>query len=590
MKKIILLISIISTLSLSAAPIGEKRAKEIANNFFAAHSTRSTAPVLSLEWAGNDFDAPTSTRATVDAENALLYIYNRADAEGFVVVAGDDRVEKSIIAFSHEGSFDVNDMPDGTKALLQAWCEQIADTRSGNRLSATRATDNVGNVVCEYETAKWRQNSPYNKYTPARPDGGTGNGGNSPVGCQAVALAIICHYHQWPDMGVGTIPEYESTKDGTRTIPANELGQTYDYSKMLVRYTSGNYTDEQIDDAARLMYDLGTAVKMQYGNSGSSAASGDIKKAMATYFKYSYNMRRVEASWYGDSEWVELLKENINRCGPTFLRGESETGGGHAFVLDGYTDADYFHLNYGVEESKNIWQLLPNIYYCKNQAAMFDMVPDKDGSTANAGGMMSLYGFQWGDDYRYGIETNASSYKAGENFKTTLSYLSDGVVNFTGTIMVAHCNKNDEIKDILWTFDAVLNAGSLSSISFDAALSNSVESGDCLRMFYKNEGQEEWSLSRRSNGNTSDKVLLSATPQEVAESLSLTYTKSSKTISIFSAHATQYTITNASGMVVTSGEVASRNWADIDVSTFESGTYTCSFACGGEPYKLIVNL
>jgi hypothetical protein len=338
------------------------------------------------------------------------------------------------------------------------------------------------------------------------------------------------------------------------------------------------------------MYDLGTAVKMQYGNSGSSAESGDIKKAMTTYFKYSYNTKRVEASWYDDREWVELLKENIKRCGPTFYRGASETGGGHAFVLDGYTDADYFHLNYGVEESKNVWQLLPNIYYCNSQAAVLDMVPDKDGSTANARGMMSLCGYFWDRVYRYGIETNASSYKAGEKFKTTLSYSSDGVDNFKGTIMVAHCNKNDEIKDILWTFDAVLNVGSASSISFDAALSKSVEPGDCLRMFYKNEGQEEWCLSRKSKDNTSDKVLLSATPQEVAKRLSLTYTKSSKTISIFSEHATQYTITNASGRVVTSGEVVSRNWADINVSTFESGTYTCSFACGGEPYLLKLKL
>ncbi|MBO5820949.1 MAG: hypothetical protein J6R02_05090, partial [Alistipes sp.] len=59
MKKILLLfILTCTTFSLSAGPIGEARARQIAEEFFAEHSiTRSSEPI-ELEWAGNTINEP----------------------------------------------------------------------------------------------------------------------------------------------------------------------------------------------------------------------------------------------------------------------------------------------------------------------------------------------------------------------------------------------------------------------------------------------------------------------------------------------------------------------------------------------------
>ena len=74
MKKIFTLFTLLFvTLQLSAGPIGESRARQIAEVFFAEHATTRSATTLKLEWAG-DVISESSTRST-DLENALIYIY-----------------------------------------------------------------------------------------------------------------------------------------------------------------------------------------------------------------------------------------------------------------------------------------------------------------------------------------------------------------------------------------------------------------------------------------------------------------------------------------------------------------------------------
>ena len=56
MKKIqILLALLLSSVSLFAEPIGEQRARQIAEEFFAQHVTRATTGEIALTWAGDVF-------------------------------------------------------------------------------------------------------------------------------------------------------------------------------------------------------------------------------------------------------------------------------------------------------------------------------------------------------------------------------------------------------------------------------------------------------------------------------------------------------------------------------------------------------
>ena len=106
MKKIFTIIPLLLlSVALSAAPIGEKRAREIAISFFAEGATRTVTPVVELAWAGDDL-TPTAGRfstSTTNVNESLLYIYNRTDAKGHIVIAGDD-ILRPIIAFSRDNT------------------------------------------------------------------------------------------------------------------------------------------------------------------------------------------------------------------------------------------------------------------------------------------------------------------------------------------------------------------------------------------------------------------------------------------------------------------------------------------------------
>ena len=131
MKKIFLIISLLfAVTNLMAEPIGEKRAREIATEFLSQKMTRATISNLQLEWAGNDI--VNITRAGSDLDNSLMYIYNSAESKSFVIVGGDTNAD-FVLAYSLNNTFDMENMADGAKDILSAWCRQIEDARKNNK-------------------------------------------------------------------------------------------------------------------------------------------------------------------------------------------------------------------------------------------------------------------------------------------------------------------------------------------------------------------------------------------------------------------------------------------------------------------------
>ena len=351
MKKIfLLLISICATSTLSAGPIGEARARQIAEEFFAEHSiTRSSEPI-ELEWAGNTINEPINVGDKLNT--SLMYIYTRGENSGFVVVAGDSNVTP-IIAYSLDSTINTNDMADATREILDAWCKQIDAARKEQIPATTHVTTRSGDELL-YETALWNQGEPYNWEAPVY------DGYRSVTGCAATAAAIICNYNRWPDYGVGTTPEYSyyDRNDVLRTVPSNTLGRAYDYDNMLLDYNNG-YSEEQGNAVAALMKDMGTAIYMSYHYTESGASAFNNVHAFSNYFKYSKEAQLLCKDNYGNATWNEMMRENLRKCGPTYYSGGSNNGG-HAFVIDGYS-GDYFHINYGWGGSANAWYLLPII-------------------------------------------------------------------------------------------------------------------------------------------------------------------------------------------------------------------------------------
>lgn len=130
MKKILLLSLLFVTFQLSAAPIGEKRAREMAVQFFVQNLGVNAEDVkVELEWAGSDVDKDMAAPAKQATDDALIYIFNRTDTKGFVILAGDDK-SRPVLAFAFDNTFDVENIPDGARWMLSCWCRQVEAKRN----------------------------------------------------------------------------------------------------------------------------------------------------------------------------------------------------------------------------------------------------------------------------------------------------------------------------------------------------------------------------------------------------------------------------------------------------------------------------
>lgn len=581
MKKILTYLFLFVVTGLYASPVNENRARQIASDFFSQTATRSSSTSLELEWAGSDIESlPPFNYGT---EAPLMYIYNRGDSDGFVIVSGEDKVNP-ILAFSYEGRFDVDNMAGGARYLLAGWCSQIEAARDNPQMQSKSTENPYGNVVVNYTTPLWGQGVPYNNNTVGI------NGNMAITGCVATAMSIIAYYYKWPEKGVGTIPGY-TISDGYQ-VPSVTLGHTYDYNNMLSDYLNG-YTTEQANAISILMGDMGKSVKMNYGLDASGAYGEDVPVAMSTYFGYSKSALSVGADGFSYSEWVDILQENILTCGPTLMCGVSNAGGGHAFVLDGYTDADFFHINYGWDGYSNGYYLLPYQEYCYSQTAAFDMIPDKEGTSTYKDylSLLPLYSSE-GLVYR-GLSSDAVSYEAGGTVNCKIGGLYNaGQVGFEGEWALVYTDDEGNWKNKLNGGEIKIDARLYYYNDIEVTLpSSTIEEGDRLRIYYKGKYSDSWNWARSCDMLSKSEIILHATPDQVAETLGVRYYKTDKHFMFISEDlAIQYSVRNSSNVVIESGSVASYVASTIDMSEYPKGEYTLSFASGGEPYTLVIVL
>lgn len=596
MKKIFLLLSILCTaLTLSAKPIDEKQARDIATNFFSQHMTRSAACNLKLEWAGSNIMGV--SRAANTTDNPLLYIYNNESANGFVIVSGDTNTDL-VIAYSLNNNFDADNMSEAAQALLDAWCRQIEDARnSGKHISSesyqlTRANDEL-----LYDTALWDQGEPYNRKAPKI------DGKLSLTGCAATAMSIICYYHKWPNKGVGTTPAYtyvwsddnDENKTYTNSVEANPLGRPYEYSKMKKSYNSSSkdYTEEQADAVATLMKDMGTAIKMSYHPKGSGASKTDVVYAFSNYFSYSKGIQLAYANDYSYEEWTALLRENLRNCGgPVYFTGADYKNSGHAYVLDGYDANNRFHINYGWSGFDNGYYYLPASEYYKDQSTTLNLKPDRDGTSVQQYyDHLSLVGLEDEDtgELIAGIFSDALSYSPGSKFWCAIgSILNDGVTTFNGYIALALCDKNGNLKEVLSYRATSIEPG--YGVGWDdyCVITETINEGDRLRVFYIGEYSSDLQWARKYQDKyTVDEVIVKASPEDMAKDLWIKYEKDSH----------RFTFSNKQAMKVdVYYHDTNKKYGSVDLESFAKGyldltpgeAYRFEFSLGAEPYKIVI--
>ena len=422
-----------------------------------------------------------SRTATTASPSDAYYVFNN-DAGGFVIIAGDDAVAP-VLGYTSTGSFDAENLPDGLKDLLKSYERQIAalgDNYVANQ-TATRAAFTGEKLL---KTAEWDQNVPFNKYTPS----------NYVTGCVATAGAIVMKHHGYPAKGTGS---HSYTWNG-KTLTAN-FEHTYDWTSMPAKYDGTN--DAAFDGVARLMADLGVAVEMQYNKDGSGAYIGNLVTALQKHFGYSKLSHLMAIEDVGAEAWNGRLRDEIDANRPVLYAASDPTGGGHAFVIDGYKD-ESFSVNWGwggyCDGFYQIGALNPESAgkptgdkYNVGQSAVFGMKPS-DG-TEKVSGM----GFLTNVGRLKVLNMNITDVKMGQNgviFSAPIGNTGDQP--FNGEVAVALMNAKGEMREIVTSSPlTVVNlaaGGYYPSLSFSFVSTVDAEPGDYLAIVAKEEGSSEY--------------------------------------------------------------------------------------------------
>ena len=422
-----------------------------------------------------------SRTATTASPSDAYYVFNN-DAGGFVIIAGDDAVAP-VLGYTSTGSFDAENLPDGLKDLLKSYERQIAalgDNYVANQ-TATRAAFTGEKLL---KTAEWDQNVPFNKYTPS----------NYVTGCVATAGAIVMKHHGYPAKGTGS---HSYTWNG-KTLTAN-FEHTYDWTSMPAKYDGTN--DAAFDGVARLMADLGVAVEMQYNKDGSGAYIGNLVTALQKHFGYSKLSHLMAIEDVGAEAWNGRLRDEIDANRPVLYAASDPTGGGHAFVIDGYKD-ESFSVNWGwggyCDGFYQIGALNPESAgkptgdkYNVGQSAVFGMEPsDGKEKISSLGFLTNVGGLKM-------LNMNITDVKKGQNGVIFCAPIGNtGDQPYTGEVAVALMNAKGEMREIVssssQTFNNLSSGSYYPSLSFSFVSTVDAEPGDYLAIVAKEEGSSEY--------------------------------------------------------------------------------------------------
>lgn len=307
----LLLVGVVQAAPVSRGDAQSKAQQFVAGKIAAARGTSHSSAALSF----------------VMEERNCYYVFNVGAREGFVIVSGDDRAPE-ILGYSDTGAFDAENMPSNMRAFLQGYVDEIKHLGEVAGARGEMPKRSVRLSISPLLSTHWNQRTPYNNDCPEI------ESSKAVTGCVATAMAQVMYYHRHPSNTTISIPAYSGY---------DALGSTnFIWNSMYDSYLN----DENGSEVAKLMHYCGAAVQMSYGVKESGANTMDVVPALINYFDYDAGARYVKRSTYDYMEWVSLLYNELSNHRPVLMGGQS-TGGGHAFVCDGYDEEDFFHINWG---------------------------------------------------------------------------------------------------------------------------------------------------------------------------------------------------------------------------------------------------
>ena len=438
MKRIVsLAICLLATLMVMAGHLTPGQAEQRAREFLDKKAQKAVAHGLRLAKRQPLLQQQSSSVAA-------YYVFNVGQDEGFVMVSGDDRTP-AILGYADHGAFTDEPLPPH----IQAWFDGIADQLA--YLERTDARYEAPRMELDYEPVEpllssfWNQDAPYNGACPIDPS----TGERSVTGCVATAMAQVLNYYQYPNQTTAPIPSYTSVSNNISMpeIPVT----TIDWENMLNQYNS-RATETQRQAVAQLMLLCGQSVKMDYGSKSSGAVSHVAVNAFQNYFGYDKTVRVLERTSFSTAEWESMLYAEVSNGRPV-LYGGSSTGGGHAFVVDGYDGDGLFHINWGWGGQSDGYFLISVL---------------NPNSTAGIGSSSSNDGYSYDQDAVIGIQ-----YGSGEFVPERLTVRE---INLSGSSTFTRSSSSADFTNVILKTVAYNVAGlTLDEFKFGIALFNADE-------------------------------------------------------------------------------------------------------------------
>lgn len=363
---LVTLLIVLATASVWANPVNPEQAKQLASSFITGKIT--VDPVTGRRTprrapAKNEMETKVVFDAKDQQGQPLMYAVNFKTQGGYVLVSGDDRFNE-VLGYSDSEQFDEQNMPDNMRAWLQGYVDEMNHLKSINyQPTLRRAPATTKTAVEPLITTKWNQGSPYNNLCPIDTDNK-----RSITGCMATAMAQVVNYHiqhyNAPTALIADIPAY-TTRSHSLHVDAIPAGTAIPDKSLLLDVYDNNATEEQNTAVAQLMLYCGAALGMDYKSSASSGTKATAGP-MIDYFGFDTTTRYLKRINFGYIEWLDMVYGELAASRPMYYSGAS-SGGGHAFVVDGYDGAGMFHVNWG-------WGGHANGYY-----ALSAMNPNDEG-------------------------------------------------------------------------------------------------------------------------------------------------------------------------------------------------------------------
>jgi streptopain len=246
---------------------------------------------------------------------------------GYIIVPSTKK-EVPILAFSNNGTFIENDIPQGIQDWINDRTEIVEFLEAEDEIEISEDIqeqwDCVAPPIDDEEIisggsvheqtgpllhTRWGQGHGYNELVRFN----NCTDGTTKTGCVATAMTQVMRYHQHP----------------------NSYNWAIMPNQIALSATLNNTTLE----VAELMEDVGQSVNMQYNCGESGAYTSDARNALVNTFGYSNYASYVNFNTNTIVQQLRMWNQ------PVILRGQDPSVGGHAWVCDGYRRMKYTSIH-----------------------------------------------------------------------------------------------------------------------------------------------------------------------------------------------------------------------------------------------------